>query len=135
MTFISNLIIPVLVLIVLLYGMYKKVDIYDEFLNGASESFKMIFENYATGLILEEDYIEKIESLKNETNQINKKIQKYEDEIKDSKAQVDKLIKFIEELPNLDDSNQLDMIRALVSKVIVKNDEVLKFHIIYKFEI
>ena len=95
----------------------------------------MIFENYATGLILEEDYIEKIESLKNEINQINKKIQKYEDEIKDSKAQVDKLIKFIEELPNLDDSNQLDMIRALVSKVIVKNDEVLKFHIIYKFEI
>ena len=65
----------------------------------------------------------------------NKKIQKHEEEIKDSKAQVDKLIKFIEELPNLDDSNQLDMIRALVSKVIVKNDEVLKFHIIYKFEI
>ena len=95
----------------------------------------MIFENYATGLILEEDYIEKIESLKNEINQINKKIQKHEEEIKDSKAQVDKLIKFIEELPNLDDSNQLDMIRALVSKVIVKNDEVLKFHIIYKFEI
>lgn len=43
MTFISNLIIPVLVLIVLLYGMYKKVNIYDEFLNGASESFKMVF--------------------------------------------------------------------------------------------
>lgn len=43
MTFISNLIIPVLVLIILLYGMFKKVDIYDEFLNGASESFEMIF--------------------------------------------------------------------------------------------
>ena len=100
-----------------------------------NETFKMIFENYATGLILEKDYLEKIEFLKNGINQINKKIQKHEEEIKDSKAQVDKLIKFIEELPNLDDSNQLDMIRALVSKVIVKNDEVLKFHIIYKFEI
>ena len=46
MTFVSNLIIPVLVLIVLLYGIYKKVDIYDEFLNGAGESFNMIFKIY-----------------------------------------------------------------------------------------
>ena len=46
MTFVSNLIIPVLVLMVLLYGIYKKIDIYDEFLNGASESFKMIFKIY-----------------------------------------------------------------------------------------
>ena len=42
MTFISNLIIPILVLIVLIYGVYKKVNIYDEFLNGVNESFKMI---------------------------------------------------------------------------------------------
>lgn len=41
MTEISSLIIPFLVLIVILYGLYKKVNIYDEFLDGASESFGM----------------------------------------------------------------------------------------------
>lgn len=39
---ISNLIIPLLVLLVLIHGLVKKVDIYDVFIEGAKESFNMI---------------------------------------------------------------------------------------------
>lgn len=42
MTFISNMIIPFMVLCIIIYGVYKKVNVYDEFLDGASESFGMI---------------------------------------------------------------------------------------------
>lgn len=42
MTFISNLIIPLLVLYIIIYGFIKKVNIYDEFLSGAGESFGMV---------------------------------------------------------------------------------------------
>lgn len=43
MTYISNLMIPLLVLVVIGYGLYKKIDIYDVFVNGAKESFDMVF--------------------------------------------------------------------------------------------
>ena len=39
---ISNYIIPLVVLFVLIYAMYKKVNMYDVFLDGAKESFDMI---------------------------------------------------------------------------------------------
>lgn len=39
---ISSLIIPLMVLFVIGYGIYKKVDIYDVFVEGASESFNMV---------------------------------------------------------------------------------------------
>lgn len=39
---ISNLIIPLMVLMVILYGLFKKVDIYDAFVDGAKDSFDMI---------------------------------------------------------------------------------------------
>ena len=42
MSNLSNIIIPLMVLFIVIYGFYKKVNIYDEFLKGASESFKMI---------------------------------------------------------------------------------------------
>lgn len=42
MSFISNLIIPIIVIFILIYGLYKKTPIYDEFINGASETFQMI---------------------------------------------------------------------------------------------
>lgn len=42
MSNISNLIIPFLVLFVILYGIIKKVDIYDVFVSGATESFDLI---------------------------------------------------------------------------------------------
>ena len=40
---ISSLIIPLMVLFIILYGIIKKVNIYDVFVNGAKESFEMIF--------------------------------------------------------------------------------------------
>lgn len=42
MTIISNLIIPFMVLYIIIYGVKKRVNVYDEFLDGASESFPMI---------------------------------------------------------------------------------------------
>lgn len=42
MIFVSNLVIPLMVLVIMLYGIYKKVDLYNEFLNGASESFGIV---------------------------------------------------------------------------------------------
>lgn len=43
---ISNLIVPIMVLIVVVYGVYKKCDIYDDFIDGASESFDMIIKMF-----------------------------------------------------------------------------------------
>lgn len=37
MTFISNIILPIITLIVIVHGIRKKVNIYDEFLNGVKE--------------------------------------------------------------------------------------------------
>lgn len=42
-TFLSSLMIPLLVLIVLGYGLRKKVNVYDTFVEGAKESFDMFF--------------------------------------------------------------------------------------------
>lgn len=39
----SNYIIPTMFLVVIIYGIYKKVNVYDEFMEGAKESFDMIF--------------------------------------------------------------------------------------------
>ena len=39
---ITNLIIPFMILYIIIYGILKKVNVYDEFLNGATESFDMI---------------------------------------------------------------------------------------------
>lgn len=41
--FLSSLIIPLLVLIIILYGLYKKVDIYNVFVEGSKESFEIIY--------------------------------------------------------------------------------------------
>ena len=40
---ISNLIIPLLVLSIIIYGIYKKVDIYDVFIEGSKECFDVIY--------------------------------------------------------------------------------------------
>ena len=42
MQIISSLMIPLLVLVVVFYGIWKKVAIYDVFIDGAKESFEMI---------------------------------------------------------------------------------------------
>ena len=51
---ISNLIIPIMVLSVVIYGIYKKINIYDVFIDGAKESFEMIFTifPYLLGMML-----------------------------------------------------------------------------------
>lgn len=42
MNFISSLIIPILVLGIVGYGIYKKINVYDVFIEGAVESFDMV---------------------------------------------------------------------------------------------
>ena len=51
---ISSMMIPLLVLLVLIYGILKKVDVYDVFVDGAKESFGMIMQLFPTllGMIL-----------------------------------------------------------------------------------
>lgn len=51
---ISSLIIPIMVLSVVIYGIYKKVNIYDVFIEGSKESFEMIFTifPYLLGMML-----------------------------------------------------------------------------------
>lgn len=46
--------IPLLVLLVLIYGIVKKIDVYDVFLDGTKESFGMVLELFPTllGMIL-----------------------------------------------------------------------------------
>lgn len=43
MSYIADLMIPLMVIVVIGYGFYKKTDIYDVFIDGAKESFDMIF--------------------------------------------------------------------------------------------
>lgn len=40
---ISNYIMPILVLIIILYGIYKKVDVYNTFIEGSKESFELVY--------------------------------------------------------------------------------------------
>ena len=50
--YISNLIIPVLVLIIIIYGIRKKVAVYDAFLEGAKESVGMTINLFPTFLAM-----------------------------------------------------------------------------------
>ena len=49
---ISNLIIPGIVLIVIIYGIKKKINVYDSFIEGAKESFDMIINLFPTYLAM-----------------------------------------------------------------------------------
>ncbi len=67
----SNLILPGIVIIVIIYGLYKKRDIYNDFTNGAKQSFNMIFEMFPSmlamilgiNLLLDSGFITKIFSI------------------------------------------------------------------------
>ena len=50
----SSFILPIIVLIVVLYGVFKKVDIFDVFVSGSKESFDMILKLFPNllGMIL-----------------------------------------------------------------------------------
>ena len=41
MTYIANIILPLITLIVIIYALYKKVNIYDEFLSGVKEGLQI----------------------------------------------------------------------------------------------
>ena len=38
----SNYILPVIVLAIVMYGVYKKIDVYDVFIEGAKDSVKLV---------------------------------------------------------------------------------------------
>jgi len=48
MQLIANLLIPLVTIIVIIYGIYKKVDIYDSFINGINEGLKMSISIFPT---------------------------------------------------------------------------------------
>lgn len=48
----SHLMIPLLVLFVVLYGITKRIDVYDTFVDGTKESFKMVFDLFPTLLAM-----------------------------------------------------------------------------------
>lgn len=48
MTKISNLIIPILVLVIIIHGFYKKVNIFDSFLNGVKEGLNITLSLFPT---------------------------------------------------------------------------------------
>lgn len=52
LTQLSNMIIPLLVMIIILYAVYQKVDVYDTFVEGAKESFPMIRSMFPTFLAM-----------------------------------------------------------------------------------
>lgn len=52
MKFISNLFIPILVLVIVLYGAYKKINVYDSFVDGSRESFDMILNMFPSLLAM-----------------------------------------------------------------------------------
>lgn len=68
MELISNIIIPLIVLTIILYGLYKKVDIYSSFINGVKEALITILNIFPTifamiiaiNLIINSNLIEKI---------------------------------------------------------------------------
>ena len=46
----SNIIIPLIVLIIIIYGVKQKRDVYDDFIEGTKESFSMIKSLFPTFL-------------------------------------------------------------------------------------
>ena len=52
MSYLSSMVIPLMVLIVIVYGLYKKVDIYDTFVEGAKESFPMVLTMFSCMLAM-----------------------------------------------------------------------------------
>ena len=52
MTLISNMIMPLILLSVLIYAISKKTNVYSAFVEGAKESFEMIFDLFPTFLAM-----------------------------------------------------------------------------------
>lgn len=52
MIYISNLIMPIITMIVIIYALIKKVDIYDAFINGVKEGFQICLEIFPSIFIM-----------------------------------------------------------------------------------
>lgn len=52
MSFISNLLIPLFVLVITVHGIYKKINIYEVFIDGAKESFEIVLSLFPTLLAM-----------------------------------------------------------------------------------
>jgi len=52
MTFLSNVIIPLMVIIIVIYGVKKNVCVYDAFIEGTKSSFEMIYTLFPTFLAM-----------------------------------------------------------------------------------
>jgi len=52
MKLLSNLFIPLIVLVVIIYGYKKKINVYDSFIEGAKESFEMILNMFPAVLAM-----------------------------------------------------------------------------------
>ena len=50
--YITNLIIPLMVLIIIIYGVRKKIDVYNVFIDGSKESLGMIKDLFPTFLAM-----------------------------------------------------------------------------------
>lgn len=46
------MILPIIVVIVILYGLYKHIDIYDKFIDGVKESYTMILTLFPSSLAI-----------------------------------------------------------------------------------
>ena len=88
------------------------------------------------GEISETKYKEKLKALKEENQNIEDELLKYDSYNLDKKILAKRFETFektLHEYENITD--KLELIRKFVSKVIVSNDGVLKLNIIYKFDI
>lgn len=71
MNILSNILIPLIVLIIIIYGIYKKIDIYNSFINGVKEALTTILNIFPTifamiiaiNLIVNSNIIDKITNI------------------------------------------------------------------------
>ena len=104
--------------------------------NQIDANITKLFEMKLIGEISEAKYKEKLASLKEENQNIESELLRYDSYNLDKKILAKRFEIFektLHEYENITD--KLELIRKFVSKVIVSNDEVLKLNIIYKFDI
>ena len=74
MQVIANLIVPIITLIVIIYGLYKKINIYDVFMEGVMEGLKIVLNIFPSifAMIVSINVLVKSQILIDLTKNINK---------------------------------------------------------------
>ena len=104
--------------------------------NQIDANITKLFEMKLMGEISEAKYKEKLVSLKEENQNIESELLRYDSYNLDKKILAKRFETFEKSLHEYENiTDKLELIRKFVSKVIVSNDEVLKLNIIYKFDI